>query len=671
MSLVVFERPPSAEYERDCVSLPRDYGSPRWEERAEVQAIRKAVFAALDKLEARSGIGARLRGRRVLVKPNLVIVYDRIGTRERSYPETTDPRVLDALVLWLSGRAAAAAVDIVESSGRGSPTRASFAIAGIDRLARRRGCGLLALEEEPVDRYLLPKARIQREILVPRPFSAVVRGEAAYVSVPKLKTNLYTGVTLGFKNAMGVIPYNLRQRDHDRNIERKLVEMLYLFKPDLVLIDGVVGGEGECPAPVFPVDSRAVIAGDHAVETDRAATRFMGFDPDEIGLMRIADELGFGDPEGAEILGDASPVPFRPADASLLSERARSIFPGLTVLYGLPGAGRDPRAMEARCRGGCVASARFGLAMLEAEGARLSRPALLALGPGIEEGSGSGARRLWFDRDGKAWDEAAIAAFPGPSGALGSCSRPLAPSVDRLVEGCMPLANAPHALLHALSGTRCALLGLRNRRLALLARSLFRMRAARRALIGRGERLDVDFPLAGPDERGPSPAAAGSATPGFAEPAGPPGADFLPWPLPPLEAAEIPRALALEDELALSSFTGRLEFGLARRAAWAALGLLTTLLTLAPFGLAASSALRGKDTGPWLILGAGLLTFHILELPWALREAPDSGPGARRAPGSRRRLAGYLLLCVLGGFPWWLPRRLSRLGRFAFRRADA
>ncbi|MBV5272965.1 MAG: DUF362 domain-containing protein, partial [Lamprocystis purpurea] len=84
------------------------------------------------------------------------------------------------------------------------------------------------------------------------------RGDAAYVSVPKLKTNLYTGVTLGFKNAMGVIPYNLRQRHHHYAIDRKLVEMLYLFKPDLVFIDGVVGGEGECPAPVDPVDSRHI-----------------------------------------------------------------------------------------------------------------------------------------------------------------------------------------------------------------------------------------------------------------------------------------------------------------------------------------------------------------------------------------------------------------------------
>ncbi len=94
-----------------------------------------------------------------------------------------------------------------------------------------------------------------------------------------MKTNLYTGVTLGFKNAMGCLSYNLRQRNHNHAIDQKLVDMLHLFKADLVIIDGIVGGEGNCPAPVEPVQSRVIISGNHSVETDRVAIRMMGFDP--------------------------------------------------------------------------------------------------------------------------------------------------------------------------------------------------------------------------------------------------------------------------------------------------------------------------------------------------------------------------------------------------------
>ena len=135
--------------------------------------------------------------------------------RDEDYPESTDPRVLDAVIAWLQRYTRN--IVIVESSGRGFPTRAAFKIACIDRLSAYRGVQLLALEEQPVERYLLPKAKVMREIVVPRIFGEVVRHEAFYISLPKLKTNLYTGVTLGFKNAMGTIPYNLRQQSHPRH----------------------------------------------------------------------------------------------------------------------------------------------------------------------------------------------------------------------------------------------------------------------------------------------------------------------------------------------------------------------------------------------------------------------------------------------------------------------
>jgi hypothetical protein len=59
-------------------------------------------------------------------------------------------------------------------------------------VARRYGCKLVAVEEQPVDHYYVPKAEVQRDVYIPRVFSEVVRGESLYVSVPKMKTNLYT-----------------------------------------------------------------------------------------------------------------------------------------------------------------------------------------------------------------------------------------------------------------------------------------------------------------------------------------------------------------------------------------------------------------------------------------------------------------------------------------------
>lgn len=673
MSVVVFERLPPGAYEEGCVYLPPDYGAAAWERRPEVAAIRRAVYAALDRLDAETGAGERLRGRPVVVKPNLVLVYRDIGTERSAYPETTDPRVLDALVLWLRERASAVA--ILEGSGRGAPTRTAFRLSGVDRLARHRGCELVAVEESPMARYFIPDARVQREILVPEALIPAVEGRGAYVSVPKLKTNLYTGVTLGFKNAMGLLPYNLRQRDHDSSIEDKLVDILRLIKPAITLIDGIVGGEGECPAPVFPVDSRAIVAGDHAVETDRAATSFMGFDPAEIGLMRKADEAGFGDPAGARILGDATPVRFRPADRSLVSPRVRALFPELTVLYGLrlaegagtaeavepvaPGAtsasanAEPARRSEAACRGGCVASTRFGLAMMEAEGARFRRPALLAIGPGLAPGAPGnegGSEPIWLDAKGRPWTASEITGFEGPKAAVGSCTRPLVGASGYFVEGCMPLANAPHAILHRLSGTSCAVLGARNRRLAGLLVDTLRCRAARRRLIKAGLRIDVAYPWEKKVavERGP----AGSEG---APPA--PGSSFLHWPLEPIrDSAERRRLLAAEDDLALASMSGVYKRGEASRLVRGALGVLTGLATWLPLAAAASAAGRQAASAAWLRVWIGVLALHLIELPLALR-------AARKAGDARpwRRVA--LTLAI--GFPAWVG-----LGDAADRRED-
>jgi len=100
MATVIVEHAPQNDYEPGCVVLPPEYGTPGWEALPEVSAIRTTVFAALDRLHSEASIGDRFSGRPVLVKPNLVLVYHDMGTVKRDYPETTDPRVFDAVIQW-------------------------------------------------------------------------------------------------------------------------------------------------------------------------------------------------------------------------------------------------------------------------------------------------------------------------------------------------------------------------------------------------------------------------------------------------------------------------------------------------------------------------------------------------------------------------------------------
>lgn len=495
-NVVVISRARELDYTHDFASLPPEYGTPAYEQRADVRAIRDVVWENLAQLDAEIHFGERIRGRKILIKPNLVTVFHDLGMQRRDFPETTDPRVIDAVVLYL--QQFTADIHIVESSGRGMPTWASFRIAGLDRLARVRKVRLVALEEQPADRYLLPRARVMREVVIPRVFSQVVRGEAFYISMPKMKTNLYTGVTLGFKNAMGVLTYNLRQRNHNYDLDQKLVDLLHLLQADLTIIDGIVGGEGNCPAPVEPVHSRVIVSGNHCVETDRAATRLMGFDPREIPLLRIADENGFCDPQ-VQIFGDQRATPFRPADPSLLGEWMHRNYPNVTVLVGhslngAPAPDENGRLrpeqlcqMEGVCRGGCLATTRYGFDMLYYEG----KPRDFSLTVIIGAGANHNGQPLYYDAQGKASTPSQIAALPGKKLAVGSCARGLKGIVNAHVDGCMPFPNSPHMLLHQLSGTACAVVSPRNRFLLPALFATLRMCERRKALLRAGQRIDV------------------------------------------------------------------------------------------------------------------------------------------------------------------------------------
>ena len=535
------------DFTQDYVSLPPEYGTSAYTKRPDVQAIHTVVFENLRKLDNEIHFTERILDRKVLIKPNLVTVFHDLGMPVRDYPESTDPRVIDALVLFLQKYTRN--IVIVESSGRGMPTRAAFHVAGFDRLAKLRSVSLMALEEQPTDRYLLPHARIMREIVIPRIFSEVVRGEAFYISVPKMKTNLYTGVTLGFKNAMGCLSYNLRQRNHNHAIDQKLVDMLHLFKADLVVIDGIVGGEGNCPAPVEPVQSRVIISGNNSVETDRVATRMMGFDPADIRLMRIADENGFCDP-AVQIIGEQKITAYQPADPSLLGSWMKEKFPNVKVLIGhnregVPAPAKDGRLTEGQlstlecvCRGGCLATTRYAFEMLLYEGQKRDFHLTLVIGNGLPVNE----KFLYYDACGEPYTVEQIAALKGQKVAIGTCARQLAGIVDRFVDGCMPFPNSPHMVLHQMSHTNCRVVSLHNRYLLSALIATVKLCEKRKALLRSGQRIDT--PLQHEDKC--------YTTRDFSETEN--KLEYILEPFPPLTRSEIRDLCAAENRNILATF---------------------------------------------------------------------------------------------------------------------
>ena len=546
-SVVMITHAKPLNYTRDYVCLAKEYGTPAYDRREDIRAVNAAVNQNLTELDARIHFTERLAGKKVVIKPNLVTVFHDLGMIGRDYPESTDPRVIDAVVVFL--KQYTDRIVIVESSGKGFPTPTAFIATGLNRLARHRGVELIALETQPVERYLLPKAKVMREIVVPQIFSEVARGEAFYISIPKMKTNLYTGVTLGFKNAMGTIPYNLRLRNHNHAIDQKLVDMLYLFKPDLVIIDGLVGGEGNCPAPVEPMQSRVIVSGNQAVETDRVATRMMGFDPDQIALMRIADENGFNDPK-VEIVGKETVTHYRPADPSLTGSWMHENFPNVRVLVGhSKGCPPQPNVdgslsadkvcdVENVCRGGCLATTRVAFDYMYYEGQPRNAAFTLIIGAGLQHDG----KVLYYDGDGKPYSLEDIAKLKGKKLAVGTCTEKLKNIVTRHIDGCMPFPNSPHMLVHQMTGTFCTVMSPKNRYLIQALMATFKVCELRKINLLLGRRIDI--PLEHTDKL--------YATREFTE--AEKQQHFILEPFPPLTVKEIRDLRAAENRSILATF---------------------------------------------------------------------------------------------------------------------
>ena len=327
---VVIEAAPKPNYTHNYVCLPYDYGRESYENRADVKAIKATVRGALDKLDEATGWKAKFKGQKVLIKPNLVFVTPKTSYRySYDIPQTTDPRVFDATMEVLSELCD----DIVIGEGSGLVTWTYAKMAGYLDIAKKYNAKFVCFEELPTQRFFCPKAEVGQEVYVPDIIGEVIRGERLYVSHPKTKCNIYTGVTLGFKNSMGTYSVNMRARNHTWQINKKLTDIMYLFKPDLTVIDGIIGGEGNTPGPNDPVIFDRIICGTNAVEVDRVTTELMGFDPNENELIKEADKRGFGDPD-VEIIGEKRVVPFRPAEPTLLSPRFKKNWPGVKEYVG-------------------------------------------------------------------------------------------------------------------------------------------------------------------------------------------------------------------------------------------------------------------------------------------------------------------------------------------------
>jgi uncharacterized protein (DUF362 family) len=132
------------------------------------------------------------------------------------------------------------------------------------------------------------------------------------VSMPKLKTHHWAGVTLSLKNMFGIVPGHCygwpKNVLHWAGISKSILDLNSTVRPDFAIVDGIVAMEGNGPTQGERKASGVLVMGDDPVGVDATCARLMKLDPVRIEhLRRAALLLGNLAEDKIEQLGESIP----------------------------------------------------------------------------------------------------------------------------------------------------------------------------------------------------------------------------------------------------------------------------------------------------------------------------------------------------------------------------
>jgi uncharacterized protein (DUF362 family) len=138
---------------------------------------------------------------------------------------------------------------------------------------------------------LRTRASSLRELYLPE----TVLAADLVVSMPKLKTHHWAGVTLSLKNMFGIVPGSCygwpKNVLHWAGITRSLLDINSTVRPNFAIVDGIVGMEGNGPMQGKPKRCGVLVAGDDPVAVDATCARIMGLVPERIDHLAQASYL--------------------------------------------------------------------------------------------------------------------------------------------------------------------------------------------------------------------------------------------------------------------------------------------------------------------------------------------------------------------------------------------
>ena len=251
---------------------------------AKVDHYQLDVANAITRGIAELGVSPQeLKGKRILLKPNLV------ETASGAPHINTHPLVLrGAIEAFL--KLGASAVMVAEGPGHRRDTLAVYEESGLADVLTEDHIPFHDLNY--ITGYDLPNAGRQSRLKT-LTFPGLFKEVDWVVSVAKMKTHHWAGVTLSMKNLFGVMPgiyYGWPKNVlHHVGIENSILDINATLKPHFAIVDGIVGMEGDGPIMGDPKRVGVLVMGRNLAAVDATCCRIMGIDPYQVSYLERAD----------------------------------------------------------------------------------------------------------------------------------------------------------------------------------------------------------------------------------------------------------------------------------------------------------------------------------------------------------------------------------------------
>jgi uncharacterized protein (DUF362 family) len=222
-----------------------------------------------------------LRGKRVLLKPNLVEPLHTFPHR------TTHPAVVLAVAeVFLSW---GAHVVVGEGPGHVRDSELALAESGLDDPLDVAKLEFIDLNREDVD-WVTNAGRATR--LEGFHIPHAVLGADLLVSLPKLKTHHWMGMTAAMKNLYGVLPGMLygwpKNVLHRAGIPESVFDINASLPRLLAIVDAIDCMEGDGPIMGSLKPMGLLIIGNNLPAVDACCARLMGLNPARIAYLHLA-----------------------------------------------------------------------------------------------------------------------------------------------------------------------------------------------------------------------------------------------------------------------------------------------------------------------------------------------------------------------------------------------